>query len=236
MTPERFRRLRQVLDRRQPDLTVLMEQVNKPHNLSAILRTCDAVGVLETHAVPPRDGLDLSQATAAGSEKWIRVHRHPGLEEAAAYLKGEGFQLVAAHPADDARDYRDVDLTMPTALVMGAELFGVSEGARALADVTVVIPMEGMVRSLNVSVAAALLLYEARRQREAAGMYDAPRLGEARYRRLLFEWAYPRLARDHRERGLPYPPLDEDGAVVAPGGLPGTPRNPRIGGGGEPQG
>lgn len=227
MRPERFRRLREVLDRRQPDLTVLMEQVNKPHNFSAILRNCDAVGVLEAHVVPPRRGLDLSQATSAGTEKWVAVRRHADAAAAADHLHGRGFRIVAAHPADDAVDYREVDLVRPTALLMGAELYGVSDEALAVADVRVVVPMEGMVRSLNVSVATALLLYEARRQREAAGLYAAPRLEPGRYRRLLFEWAYPRLARDLTELGEPYPDLDDEGGIVAPDGIPGTVDNPR---------
>lgn len=228
MRPERFRRLREVLDRRQPDLTVLMERVDKPHNFSAILRNCDAVGVLEAHAVPPRHGLDLSQATSAGTDKWVAVRRHPDADAAARHLKGRGFTLVAAHPAADALDYREVDFTAPTALLMGAELHGLSDEALARADIRVSVPMEGMVRSLNVSVATALLLYEARRQREAAGMYAGPRLDPDAYRRLLFEWAHPRLARDYRDRGEPYPDLDEEGTVRAPGGIPGTPGNPKL--------
>ncbi|MBW3535319.1 MAG: tRNA (guanosine(18)-2'-O)-methyltransferase TrmH [Gemmatimonadetes bacterium] len=227
MRPERFRRLREVLDRRQPDLTVLMERVDKPHNFSAILRNCDAVGVLEAHVVPPRHGLDLSQATSAGTDKWVAVRRHADVAAAAEHLKALGFGLVAAHPASDAVDYRDVDFTAPTALLMGAELHGLGEEALALADVRVIVPMEGMVRSLNVSVATALLLYEARRQREEAGMYERPRLPADVYERLLFEWAHPRLARDYRGRGEPYPALDEEGGVLAPGGIPGTPGNPR---------
>jgi tRNA (guanosine-2'-O-)-methyltransferase len=214
MLPDRFRRLRSVLQRRQPDLTVLMEQVNKPHNFSAILRNCDAVGVLEAHAIPPHGGLSLHHETSAGTARWVSVRRHPDVKSAAAALSGAGFILVAAHPGDAAKDYRDADLTRPTALVMGAELHGVSDEALALVDEQVVIPMAGMVRSLNVSVAAALLLYEAYRQRDAAGMYDRSRLPGDRFDRLLFEWAYPDFARGFRERGLPYPALGDDGEIL----------------------
>lgn len=214
MLPDRFRRLRAVLERRQPDLTVLMERVNKPHNFSAILRNCDAVGVLEAHAVPPDGGLPLHHETSAGTSRWVPVHRYPDVASAVAALKEQGFGLLAAHPGLDAKDFRQVDLTRPTALVMGAELHGVSEGALELVDERVVIPMAGMVRSLNVSVATALLLYEAYRQREAAGMYARSRLPPERFRRILFEWAYPEFARGFRERGLPYPPLGEDGEIL----------------------
>jgi tRNA (guanosine-2'-O-)-methyltransferase len=214
MLPDRFRRLRSVLQRRQPDLTVLMEQVNKPHNFSAILRNCDAVGVLEAHASPapgrpfpaPRD-LGGDRPVGAGTAA-------PRCEVGRGGAQGAGFILVAAHPGDGAKDYRDADLTRPTALVMGAELHGVSDEALALVDEQVVIPMAGMVRSLNVSVAAALLLYEAYRQRDAAGMYDRSRLPEDRFDRLLFEWAYPDFARGFRERGLPYPALGDDGEIL----------------------
>lgn len=213
MRPQRFHRLRSVLTRRQPDLTVLMEKVNKTHNFSAILRNCDAVGVLEAHVVPPRHGLDLHHGTSAGTKKWIRVHTWEGVAPAVAHLKERGFAVVAAHPADDAVDYRSVDFTRPTALMMGAELHGVSDEALALADTHVVVPMVGMVHSLNVSVATALLLFEAFRQRDAAGMYDASRLDADAFRRTLFEWAYPTLARRYREDDRPYPPLDPDGQL-----------------------
>jgi tRNA (guanosine-2'-O-)-methyltransferase len=214
MLPARFHRLKSVLERRQPDLTVLMERVNKPHNFSAILRNCDAVGVLEAHAVPPRGGLPVHHETSAGTSRWVPVRRHPDARVAAEALKAEGFVLVAAHPAEAARDYREVDFTRPTALVLGAELHGVSDEALEVVDESVVIPMAGMVRSLNVSVAAALLLYEAWRQRDAAGMYDRSRLPEDRFDRILFEWAYPDFARGFRERGLPYPALGEEGEIL----------------------
>lgn len=214
MTPERFRRLRAVLERRQPDLTVLMEQVHKPHNLSAVVRSADAVGVLEVHAVPAADGLDLVHHTSAGTARWVGVRTHPTVDAAAAHLRRAGFRIWAAHPGPDAVDYRDPDFTRPTALLVGTELHGLSAAALETADGTVRLPQAGMVRSLNVSVATALLLYEAYRQREAAGMYDEPRLEEALRSRLLFEWAHPRVAELCRERDLPYPALDDEGEIV----------------------
>jgi len=214
MIPERYERIRRVLDRRQPDLTVLMERVHKSHNFSAILRSCDAVGVLETHVVPPEGGLPTHQSSSAGSEKWVGVNHHLDLATAVGWLHERDHQVVAAHPDPEAVDFRDVDFTRPTAVLMGAELHGLSEEALTLADRNMVIPMEGMVRSLNVSVATALILFEAHRQRDAAGMYDGPRLDDERRARLLFEWGYPRVARRYRERGEPYPDLDERGQIV----------------------
>lgn len=215
MRPERFRRLRAVLTRRQPDLTVLMEQVNKAHNFSAILRNCDAVGVLEAHVVPPGPGFELHHATSAGTRKWITVHQHDDVGSAVSHLEGRGFHIVAAHPGEGSRDYREVDFTRPTAVMMGAELHGVSPEGLALAHAHVSIPMKGMVHSLNVSVATALLLYEAMRQREMAGMYDRRRLDADAFRRTLFEWSHPFVAQRCRAEGRDYPSLDEDGEIVS---------------------
>lgn len=217
MNPARFARLKAVLARRQPDLTVLMERVHKPHNLSAVLRSCDAVGVLEAHAVPAEDErLQPHAAVSAGAAKWVPLTVHDDTPAAVRHLRGRGFQLLAAHPADDAVDYREIDMTRPTCIVVGAELSGISETALELADHHVVLPMEGMVRSLNVSVAGALVLYEAQRQRQAAGLYDTIRLDDEAYRRRLFEWAYPKLARACRLEGRPYPALADDGRLAEP--------------------
>lgn len=193
-----------------------MERVNKVHNLSAILRNCDAVGVLEVHAVPPDEGLTLHHDASGGTAKWMKVHRHPGISAAVERLRQRNFRIVAADAGEGAVDYRELDYTEPTALLMGAELYGVSPEARGLADVQAAIPMMGMARSLNVSVAASLLLYEAYRQRARAGFYDESRLRPEEYRRVLFEWAYPRFARRYREAGIAYPPLGDDGEILGP--------------------
>jgi tRNA (guanosine-2'-O-)-methyltransferase len=214
VTPERFARLRRALARRQPDLTVLMDRVNKSHNFSAILRNCDATGVLAAHVVPPDGGLDLHHGTSAGTRKWVEVHRHPTVAEAAAHLRGRGFTLLAAHPSEGSVDFRDVDYTGPTAIMMGAELHGVSAEGLELADRHVVIPMSGMVHSLNVSVATALILFEAMRQRTAAGMYRSSRLTPEDFRQRLFEWAYPSIAAARRKAGRPYPALSADGDLI----------------------
>jgi tRNA (guanosine-2'-O-)-methyltransferase len=220
MTPERFHKLRDTLARRQPDLTVLMDQVNKIHNFSAIVRSCDAVGVMEAHAVPPEGGVELSHGTSAGAKKWVGIRYHREITGAVDHLRSRGFRVVAANLGDRARDYREVDYTGPIALLVGAELHGVSPEGLAGSDEEVVIPMAGMVQSLNVSVASALILFEAQRQRLAAGLYDQVRIPDGEFASTLFEWAYPRLARMCREAGMPYPPLDEDGEIQGP--LPGT--------------
>jgi len=216
-TPKRFHRVRAVLDRRQPDLTVLLEDVQIPRNLAALLRTCDAVGVLEAHAVwRERGQLKISRPASGGTRKWVPVRRHRDLDDAVAHLREGGLRIVAAHPADRAVDYREVDYTRPTAVLLGQEETGVTSRAVDMADDLVVIPMMGMGLSLNVAVAAALILFEARRQRDAAGLYGQRRLDPELYDRLLFEWTYPVLARLCRKKKAPYPRLGPDGEILDP--------------------
>ena len=214
MTDRRRQKVDTVLAQRQPDLTVLAERLHKPRNFSAIIRSCDAVGINQVHAVPGDDGLAIHWNTSQGAEKWISVQPHESLEAACSHLRARGFQLVAAHLSDDAVDYRDIDYTLPTALVVGTELFGVSEEALALADRQVMIPMRGMTQSLNVSVACAIVLYEAMRQREEAGLYGKRQLEQETRDRQRFEWLHPAVTRFCQERGMDYPELDEEGNVV----------------------
>ena len=133
------------------------------------------------------------------------------MPSAIAYLRGQGLKIIAAHMSPTARDYREIDYTVPVAIVLGSELAGVSEATADLADEHAVIPMRGMVESLNVSVANALILYEAARQREVKGLYEVSRLPPDEYRLRLFEWCYPRIAGRCRETGAAYPELDADG-------------------------
>lgn len=217
MTPQRYRRIRRVLDYRQPDLTVVLDQVNKPHNLSAILRSCDAAGVLRAHAVAPEEGLPVFHASSAGSAKWVDLQAHSSVGEALPRLREQGMQILMAHDGPGAVDFREPDYTRPTAVVLGAELFGPSAPALEASDRFITIPMLGMAESLNVSVAAALILYEAQRQRQAAGMFDRPQLDSETYWHQLFRWGYPRLARRCEAEGRPYPRLREaDGGLLEP--------------------
>ncbi len=188
MTEARRRRIEEVLRRRQPDLTVLLENVHKPHNLSAILRSCDAVGVLEAHAVNPTGGVPTFNETSGGSHKWVYLRVHPDIQTAIGHLREKGFRIYATALREDAQDFREVDYTQPTAILLGAEKWGVSEEALALSHGAIKIPMLGMVQSLNVSVAAAVILFEAQRQRLKAGLYEGPRLDPELYQRVLEDW------------------------------------------------
>ena len=216
LLPRRFERLKTVLNQRMADLTVLLEHVEKPHNLSAILRSCDAVGALEAHAVSLQGRPRTFNSTAQGSQKWVALKDHPDISTAILQLKERGFRLYGTHLGVDARDYRDCDFTGPTAFVLGAEKWGLSDAARDGMDEALFIPMRGMVQSLNVSVATATLLFEALRQRQAAGL--APTQGEGltpeHYRQLLFEWSYPQVAAWCQREGRPYPALSEEGELL----------------------
>ncbi|AWB66809.1 tRNA (guanosine(18)-2'-O)-methyltransferase TrmH [Saccharobesus litoralis] len=215
MISNRIARINQLLDKRQPDLTVCMENVHKPHNLSAVVRTADAVGVHRVHAIWSRNNAHLGNSTASGSQKWVDVANHYSLDDALQTLKSENMQILATHLSDESVDYREIDYTKPTAIMLGTEKFGISEQAIAAADHCIVIPMVGMVQSLNVSVANALVLYEAQRQRQAAGMYDTPRLAKAERDRVLFEGGHPIFAQACIRKGLPYPAIDENGEIIA---------------------
>jgi tRNA (guanosine-2'-O-)-methyltransferase len=214
MIPRRYERLKQVLDKRQPDLTVLTENVHKPHNLSAIIRTCDSVGVLDVHAVNRHHDTPIYSQVAQGSEKWVKLNFYPDVETGIKHLQQQKHKVYAAHLSDIAVDYRLVDYTQPTAILLGTEKWGVTDGAADLVDGHIVIPMQGMVQSLNVSVANAVILFEAQRQRLEAGLYDRVRLDPETYKQIIFEWGYPDLAAMYSRQREPYPELDEQGQIL----------------------
>ena len=216
MTLERCARLDAVLAKRQPDLTVFAENLYKPRNFSAMVRNCDAVGVNEMHVLPGEQDLRTHWNTSQGAEKWMHVRTHRDAEEACNHLKSNGFRLVAAHLSDAAIDYRGIDYTKAIALVLGTELFGVSDTTLAFVDQQIKIPMMGVTQSLNVSVACAVVLYEAQRQRQAAGMYEHCRLDGEILARQRFEWLHPVLADYCQRHELEYPSLDESGDLAEP--------------------
>lgn len=151
-----------------------------------------------------------------GAHQWVNVHFHESPLAPLVDVKDQGFQLVAADLTDQSVDYRQIDFTKPTALVMGAERGGVSDEVLALCDAQVVIPMVGMVESFNVSVAAAIILAHARHQREQAGFYEQRRIDGQQYESLRFRWLQPKLAKMCDEWGVPFPQLDDCGDLLEP--------------------
>jgi tRNA (guanosine-2'-O-)-methyltransferase len=214
MTPDRFAKLQRALDARQPDLTVFMDAVNKPHNLTAIIRTADAVGIQRLHTTSMGNSVRRHHMTAGGEKHWVAITAHRSARAAVAALRAERWRLVAAHAGEKTRCYRDIDYTQKVAIMVGAEHVGLSDAARAEADAHVAIPMHGLGTSLNVSVAVGMILIEAERQRLAAGLYDKSRLTTEERTRTLFEWAYPDIPQRYHALGRPYPALTADGMIA----------------------
>lgn len=214
MSPERFQTIKQTLNRRQPDLQLFLDEVHKPHNIAAVIRTADAVGMSTINAWTPKGRLRMPKLAAGGSRPWVNLKFHPCRVQMIAEAKAEGMQVVVAHLSDQAVDYREIDYRKPTLICMGSEKRGASTEIADNADHHIVIPMVGMVESLNVSVAAAVIMVEAMNQRQEAGLYEQRRISEEDYERLLFEWSQPVVTRYCKKNKLPYPPLDEDGDIA----------------------
>lgn len=188
-TPERVERVRRVLERRQTDLTLVLANVWDPHNVSAVLRSCDAFGVFGVHLYYTTEAFPaLGAKSSASAKKWIQMTRHSNAGEMVGGLRQKGMQVLCTGFDDDARPVHECDFTRPTAVILGNEHRGVDPELDALVSERVYIPMQGMVQSLNVSVAAAVVLYEAWRQRQAAGMFDEPDFGEEELERLVKQW------------------------------------------------
>ena len=189
-TDQRLARLTEVLRHRQPDLTVVMENIHDPHNVSAMLRSCDAVGVLGVHLVYTQESFpDIGVKSSASARKWVERTSHRSVADCYAQLRRDGHAVYATRLDPNAKSLYDLDLTKPTAFVFGNEHRGVSDEASSQADGTVMIPMLGMIQSLNVSVACAVTLFEAARQRLRSGGYESPKLSEKDLERLLKVWA-----------------------------------------------
>ncbi|GGD60000.1 tRNA (guanosine(18)-2'-O)-methyltransferase TrmH [Lacimicrobium alkaliphilum] len=214
MTPERYQRIRKMLALRQPDLAVCLEKVHKPHNLAAIMRNCDAVGAHNLHVIW-NTRHQIRSGTSVGSQNWLKLHTHADTSSAIDAFNEQNMQILVTHLSDKSVDFRDIDYCRPTAILFGQEKYGATDQALEAAHQHIVIPMQGMVQSLNVSVAGALVLYEAQRQRQQAGLYEKPRLDEAECQRILFEGGYPRLKTLCRVKGLEYPEVDEQGQIRA---------------------
>ncbi len=186
----RLERLRTVLERRQPGLTVVIENVHDPHNVSAILRSCDAVGVVQVELLYTVEQFPrIGKKSSSSANKWVERRRHTSVAGCFDMLHGEGFQILATRLGHSTRSLYACELAQPTAFVLGNEHRGVSEEAAAASDACISIPMMGMIESLNVSVAAAVCLYEALRQRSAAGMYSSPQFPPDHLESLFDEWS-----------------------------------------------
>ena len=195
MTPERKDRIQSVLNKRQNDLTVVLENVFDPHNIAAIMRTCDAVGVQEifviSNIVPLHKNWGFKSSRSAN--KWVSIHSFTDTNDCVEAVKIKYHTLLAAYVQDGTPSLYTTNLTGSTALVFGNEKYGVSAALLAACAGTFVIPQVGMIRSLNISVACAVSLYEALRQKMVAGHYEQAKLSEAVQNELLTLWEFNRV-------------------------------------------
>lgn len=192
MTPERNERLNSVLNKRQPDLTVVLENVFDPHNISAVMRTADAVGIQDifilNNKIPPHRKWGAKSSSSAA--KWLTVHQFTDADECFTELRKRYKKIYTTHLSSDAVGLHELNLTEPVALVFGNEHSGVSEEIIAMADGNFIIPQVGIIKSLNISVACAVTLYEAYRQKNNAGHYDNIKLAGVRLEGLRTEWGF----------------------------------------------
>lgn len=190
MTEERKNKIESVLSRRQNDLTVVLENVFDPHNISAIMRSCDAVGVQEIYVLNTRIPFhkDWGFHSSRSASKWITVLQFNDVKKCFAEVRAKYSIILATHLSKQSENLYNLDLTQRMALVFGNEQYGVSEEAISLADGNFIIPQVGMIHSLNISVACAVTLYEAYRQKEIAGHYKQQKLSGNEYRSLSQQW------------------------------------------------
>ena len=190
MTPERREKLLNVLSKRQPDLTVVLENVFDPHNISAVMRTCDAVRIQEVcilnTKIPRHKKWGAKSSSSAA--KWLTVHQYENAGECFSSLRKRYSKILTTHLSSDAIGLHAIDMTEPIALVFGNEHSGVSDEIRALADGNFIIPQVGIIQSLNISVACAVTLYEAFRQKNLAGHYNRDNMDHVMKQELLKEW------------------------------------------------
>jgi tRNA (guanosine-2'-O-)-methyltransferase len=171
-TVKRLQKMTQVLNFRQSDLTVVCENIHDPHNVSAILRSCDAVGIPAVHLLYTSEKFPkLGRKSSASANKWIEIKKHKKHQELKQVLQELQMVIYATSLDSSAGNIYEIDWTKPSAIILGNEHRGVSDEALQIADQKIAIPMFGMVESLNVSVAAAVILYEVCRQRMQAGRY-----------------------------------------------------------------
>ena len=190
ITPARLAKITAAVKARQFSLRVVLENIHDPHNVSAIFRTCDAVGVPKVTLLYTVESFPkISKTSSASSRKWVEQEKCDNTEECFKKLKEQGFKIIATALNDKSKNLYDLDLTKKVAIVMGNEHRGVSDEVLKYADEILYIPMRGMIQSLNVSVATAVILYEAQRQRSLKGMYDKSELSEEELEKMIEEWA-----------------------------------------------
>lgn len=188
-TEKRLEKITRVVSSRQHSLTVVMENIHDPHNVSAIFRTCDAVGIPKVKLIYNFESFPrIGKKSSASAFKWVEKDKYKSVESCYQELKNQGFKIFASSLTDHSKSLYELDLTQKAAIVVGNEHRGVSDEAAKLADDVFLIPQYGMVQSLNVSVATAVILYEAMRQRLEKGMYSKSELDKEKLENMIDSW------------------------------------------------
>ena len=192
MTPERTERLNKVLSKRQPGITVVLENVSDPHNISAVMRTCDAIGIQDIYVLNTVIGKHKKWGANSSSSaaKWLTIHQFTDVNACFEALRKNYQKIYITHLSSDAADLYDLNLTESVALVFGNEHSGVSDELIGLCDGNFIIPQVGIIKSLNISVACAVTLYEAYRQKKIAGHYDQQQLDGRSLDQLRTNWGF----------------------------------------------
>lgn len=170
-TERRLQKIREVAEGRQKGFVVVLENVHDPHNAEAVLRTCDCFGVGEVCLIFETErkfnAKQVGKRTSGSANKWLTIRNYQSTEQCLSDLKKDGYTIYATTLIGDAKSiFKESFLDDKIALVMGNEHAGISDKVLELADKRITIPMQGMVQSLNISVAAAIFVYEIARQRK----------------------------------------------------------------------
>ena len=164
LTDKRKQTFKNVLSQRTRHFTVVLEDIYQAHNASAVVRTCDIFGVQDIHAIENKYTNKVSRHVAKGSQKWLNIkrYREDGDNTTAClnHLKKEGYQIIGTTPHNNSCMLQEFDITKKSAFVFGVEAEGISEIVKHNADGFLKIPMVGFTESLNISVAAAIILQD----------------------------------------------------------------------------
>jgi tRNA (guanosine-2'-O-)-methyltransferase len=188
-TEKRIGKIKWVLSKRQPSLHLVLENIHDPHNVSAIFRTCDAAGIPKVSLVYNVEKFPkIGKKSSASAFKWIEREKYISVDECFNQLKKEKFKIYSSSLNADSKSLYELNFTKKSAIVFGNEHRGLSKEAEEMADEKFYIPMFGMVQSLNVSVSAAITIYESLRQRSLKGFYEKSELSKKDLKKLLNEW------------------------------------------------
>jgi len=190
MTPERATKINKVLEKRQNDLTVIIENVTDPHNIAAVMRTCDAVGISEIFVLNTKinNHKRFGTRSSSSAQKWMHTHQFTDMQECLSVVRKKYNRIYATHLGEESKSIYEMNFTEPIALVFGNEKRGVSDEIRALCDGNFIIPQVGMISSLNISVACAVTIYEAFRQKDVQNHYEKRKLTPSEKDSLFDYW------------------------------------------------